>query len=58
MLSAVYETETISRAELARVTGYRATSSTFSNGVSCLRTLDLVHGPNGGDLTIADVFLR
>jgi hypothetical protein len=58
MLVAVYEAGTISREELAQVTGYRITSSTFSNGVSGIRKLDLVTGPNGGDLTIADVFLR
>jgi hypothetical protein len=58
MLAAIYEVGTLSRNELALATDYRITSSTFSNGVSKLRKLDLVTGLNGGDLTIADVFMR
>lgn len=58
MLEAVFRAGTISRVELSKRTGYRETSSTFANGISGLRTLDLIHGPNGGDLTIADVFME
>ena len=56
LLKNVYEAGTISREELARKSEYSITSSSFANGISGIRTLDLVHGPNGGDLTIADVF--
>jgi hypothetical protein len=56
MLEAVYRAGTISRAKLSERTNYRETSSTFANGISSLRMLELIHGPNGGDLTIADVF--
>jgi hypothetical protein len=56
LLDCVYANNTISRAALATASGYSATSSGFANAVSKLRTLDLVHGPNGGDLTIAEAF--
>jgi hypothetical protein len=56
MLRAIFEAGTISRDDLSAVTGYSITSSGFANGLSGLRVLDLVHGPNGGDLSIADVF--
>jgi predicted kinase len=56
MLARIYGARTISREALSAVTGYSATSSTFANGLSGLRTLDLIHGPSGGDVTIADVF--
>ena len=46
----------VSRARLALDSGYSATSSGFHNGLSTLRVLGLVLGPNGGDLEIADVF--
>lgn len=58
MLEAIYEAGTMSREELARVTGYDINTSTFSNGVGGIKRLDLVHGLGGGDLTIADVFRR
>jgi hypothetical protein len=56
MLAAIFEAGTIARDDLSAATGYSLTSSGFANGLSGLRVLDLVHGPNGGDLTIADVF--
>jgi hypothetical protein len=56
MLKAIFEAGTISRDDLSEATGYSLTSSGFANGISGLRVLDLVHGPNGGDLSIADVF--
>jgi uncharacterized protein DUF87 len=56
MLRAIFEAGTISRDDLSTATGYSLTSSGFANGLSGLRVLDLVHGANGGDLTIADVF--
>jgi hypothetical protein len=37
-------------------TSYSLASSTFANGISGLRVLDLVHGRNRGDLSIAAVF--
>ena len=46
----------VSRARLALDSGYSATSSGFRDGLSTLRVLGLVLGPNGGDLEIADVF--
>lgn len=56
LLRAIYDAGTIDRPALSERTGYSATSSGFSNSLSGLRTLDLIHGPNGGDLSIADVF--
>jgi hypothetical protein len=56
LLKTVYEYGTVTREYLSRMTGYSTTSSGFTNGISGLRTLDLVTGPSGGDLTIADVF--
>lgn len=56
LLARVYEAGTISRSDLAKKANYSPTSSTFANGMSGLRTLDLIHGPPGGDLSIADVF--
>ncbi len=56
MLSKIAAAGTISRAHLSEATGYSITSSTFANGLSGLRTLDLIHGPTGGDVSIADVF--
>jgi hypothetical protein len=56
LLTAVYEAGTISRDDLSAATGYSQTSSGFANGISGLRVLDLVRGPNGGDLSIAGVF--
>lgn len=58
MLDAIYKSGSVSRKRLSEITGYRETSSTFANGISALRTLELVHGPNAGDLTIADVFME
>ena len=56
LLKAVYDNHHISRADLAETSGYSVTSSGFANGISTLRVLGLIHGPNGGDLEIADVF--
>lgn len=56
MLTAIFEHGTLTREQLSEETGYRQTSSTFANGISGIRMLELVHGPNAGDLTIADVF--
>ena len=56
MLKVIFDAGTISRGALSAETGYRITSSTFANGMSELRTLDLVSGPPAGDLTIAAVF--
>ena len=56
LLQKIFEFGTISREDLSNATGYSTTSSGFANGISALRVLDLVHGPQGGDLTIAGVF--
>ncbi len=56
LLAAIYADGTISRDALSERTGYRTTSSGFTNSISGLRVLDLIHGPSGGDLTIAEVF--
>lgn len=56
LLGEIYRRGTIDRASLAESTGYSQTSSGFTNAISGLRVLDLIHGPSGGDLTIADVF--
>jgi hypothetical protein len=56
LLQKIFEFGTISREDLSIATGYSTTSSGFANGISVLRVLDLVHGPQGGDLTIAGVF--
>ena len=56
MLRVIYDNGTVSRDDLAQRANYSKTSSGFANAISALRVLDLVHGPNGGDLTIADVF--
>lgn len=56
LLKCVYDAGTISREDLAQQSEYSITSSSFANGISGLRTLDLIHGPAGGSLTIADVF--
>lgn len=56
MLNVIYDRGTVDRAELSNHSGYSQTSSGFANAISGLRTLDLVTGPNGGDLTIAEVF--
>jgi len=56
MLAVLFEDETVTREYLSERTGYRSTSSTFANGISELRTLELINGPHGGDLTIADAF--
>lgn len=56
ILDVVYRHQTASRDAISSETGYSLTSSGFTNAISGLRTLDLIYGPNGGDLTIADVF--
>lgn len=56
MLRVIYDAGTISRADLAAQADYSITSSSFANAISGLRVLDLITGPNGGDLSIADVF--
>lgn len=56
MLEVIYKFGTISREDLAREAEYSITSSSFANALSGLRTLDLIHGRPGGDVTIADVF--
>jgi len=56
ILACVYGHGTVDRETIASETDYSITSSGFANAISGLRTLDLVYGPNGGDLTIADVF--
>lgn len=56
MLQVIYKFGTISREDLAREAEYSITSSSFANALSGLRTLDLIHGRPGGDVTIADVF--
>lgn len=56
MLKAVYDAGTMTRAELSERSGYSATSSSFENALSVLRTLDLIHGPRSGDISIAEVF--
>ena len=56
LLQHVFAAGTISRQDLSDRSGYSITSSSFANAISGLRTLDLIHGPAGGDLTIADVF--
>ena len=56
MLQVIYDHGTISREDLAREAEYSITSSSFANALSGLRTLDLIHGRPGGDVTIADVF--
>ncbi len=56
MLKVIYDNGSVDRAKLSNETGYSQTSSGFANAISGLRVLDLVSGPNGGDLTIADVF--
>lgn len=56
MLLSIHKFGTITREQLSAETGYSITSSGFSNAISGLRVLDLVHGPSGGDLTIAEVF--
>jgi hypothetical protein len=56
LLQVLYEHGTLSREELSEKSGYRITSSSFDNGISAIRRLALADGPDGGDLTIADVF--
>ena len=56
LLQMIAEAGTITREDLSARTGYSITSSGFANGISALRVLDLIHGPQGGDLTIAGVF--
>ncbi len=56
LLEEIYTATTITREDLSARTGYSITSSGFANGISALRVLDLIHGPQGGDLTIAEVF--
>lgn len=56
MVNAIFEAGTISREDLSAAAGYSLTSSGFANGISGLCVLDLVHGRNGGDLSIAGVF--
>lgn len=56
MLQVIYRFGTISREDLAREAEYSITSSSFANALSGLRTLDLIRGRPGGDVTIADVF--
>jgi hypothetical protein len=56
MLKVIYKHQTISRGALSTESGYSITSSSFANALSGLRTLELIHGPSGGDLTIADIF--
>jgi uncharacterized protein len=56
MLRVIYDAGTISREDLAERADYSITSSSFGNALSGLRTLDLIHGRPGGDVTIADVF--
>jgi uncharacterized protein len=58
LLKVVYESDTIDRQTLSERSGYRLTSSTFANALSGIRTLDLVHGHDGGDVTIAEVFKK
>lgn len=56
MLEVIYKAGTIDRASLSEKTRYRVTTSTFENGLTGLRKFNLVSGPAGGDLTIAEVF--
>lgn len=56
MLKVVHKSGTISRGALSTESGYSITSSSFANALSGLRTLELIYGPSGGDLTIADIF--
>lgn len=56
VLKVVYDTGTVTRAEIAERSGYSATSSSFDKALSGLRVLDLIHGPRSGDVSIAEVF--
>jgi hypothetical protein len=56
LLRVIYDAGSISRAELSERSGYSASSSSFDNGLSGLRTLDLIHGSHGADISIAEVF--
>ena len=56
MLKVIHEHGTISRGALSTESGYSITSSSFANALSGLRTLELIYGPSGGELTIADIF--
>jgi uncharacterized protein len=60
MLRAIYENapDSITRDKISEKTGYSITSSSFANVLSKLRVLELIHGPKGGDVTIADIFLE
>lgn len=58
MLKVVYDAGgSIGREDLATASGYSVTSSTFSNGLSGLRVLELVEGGTRGEpVRIAEVF--
>jgi hypothetical protein len=56
LLQVLFEQGTLSREELSAKSGYSLTSSSFGNGISALRSMALAHGPDGGDLTIAESF--
>jgi hypothetical protein len=44
----------ITREDLAEVTGYSVTSSTFQNGLSTLRVLDLIVSDRGGPVSLSE----
>jgi hypothetical protein len=56
LLQVLFEHGTLPREELSAKSGYSLTSSSFGNGISALRSMALAHGPDGGDLTIAEAF--
>lgn len=58
MLEVVFHERTVSREKLSAQSGYSITSSSFANALSGLRTLDLIEGSPGGDVSIARVFLE
>jgi hypothetical protein len=56
LLEKIFDAGTIPRTDLSDQTGYSMTSSGFMNALSQLRVLDLIYGPQGGDISIAEVF--
>lgn len=55
-LKTIHKNGTISRTDLAGVTGRSMNSSAFGKTIGALQRLALVDGPRGGDLTIAESF--
>jgi hypothetical protein len=56
VLNVVHRHGTTTRDQISQETGYRQTSSGFGKAIGALKMLELIHGDDGGDLTIADSF--